>query len=66
QEAKRSTEVAAVELPTAIDPQTTADYTHAVLIGAEPLPESIARQVEHILRLADASVTPPIRVGIAS
>ena len=66
QEAKRSTEVAAVDLPTAIDPQSTADYTHAVLIGAAPLPESIALQVEHILRLADACTTTPNPLGAAS
>ena len=65
QEARRSTEVTAVELPTAIDPQSTADYMQAVLIGAAPLPESIARQVEHILRLADACTTTPNRSGTA-
>lgn len=66
QEAKRSTEVAAPGLPTAVDPQSTADYTHAVLIGAAPLPESIGAQVEHILRLAHACSTTPADLGESS
>lgn len=59
QEAQRSTEVAAPVLPAAIDPLTTAAYTQAVLAGDEPVPESIARQVEHILHLVEACSTAP-------
>ena len=59
QQPRRSTEVAAPEfLPAAIDPQSTADYTQAVLTGTAPVPESIGAQVEHILRLAAACTTP--------
>lgn len=39
------------ELPKAIDADSTAAYTRAVLAGELPVPEPIARQVEHILRL---------------
>ena len=39
-------------LPQDIDVQATARYTRAVLDGALPLPPGLARQVEHILRLA--------------
>lgn len=57
QEAQRSSEVAAPDLPEAIDPVSTADYTKAVLAGARPVPESIARQVEHILHVVQACST---------
>ena len=48
-------------LPTDIDVGTTAAYTQRVLAGELPVPLAIARQVEHILRLADqtASETKP-------
>ncbi len=39
-------------LPAEIDVRTTADYTRAVLGGALPVPDPIARQVEYILRIA--------------
>jgi len=39
-------------LPAAIDAQTTAAYTHAVLEGQLPVPEAVARQVAHIVALA--------------
>ncbi|VUZ28843.1 putative protein YbiB [uncultured Comamonas sp.] len=39
-------------LPTAIDAQTTADYTRAVLDGQLPVPQAVARQVAHIATLA--------------
>lgn len=39
-------------LPDEIDVRTTADYTRAVLGGALPVPDPIARQVEYILRIA--------------
>ena len=41
-------------LPSSIDPATTATYTADVLAGRLPVPEAIARQVEHILQLAGA------------
>jgi hypothetical protein len=39
-------------LPTAPDAPSTADWIHAVLNGRQPLPPSIAEQVEHCLRVA--------------
>ena len=38
---------------TEIDVATTAEYTRQVLAGALPVPPALARQVEHILRLAE-------------
>lgn len=48
-------------LPAEIDVDTTARYTRQVLAGELPAPPALARQVEHILRLADqtASETSP-------
>ena len=40
-------------LPSAIDVDTTARYTQAVLAGELPVPPALTRQVEHILRLVD-------------
>lgn len=48
-------------LPAEIDVDTTADYTRRVLDGALPVPEAIARQVEHILQMTSqitAETTP--------
>ena len=39
-------------LPQAIDAQTTADYTRAVLAGQLPVPQAVAEQVAHITALA--------------
>jgi anthranilate phosphoribosyltransferase len=50
---KGTTEVP--ELPKQVDPVTTAAYIREVLSGKKPVPASIARQVEHILRLAEAT-----------
>ncbi|MBP3981095.1 MAG: DNA-binding protein YbiB [Gammaproteobacteria bacterium] len=44
-------------LPTDIDVATTATYTQRVLAGELPVPPAIERQVEHILRLADQTVS---------
>ena len=40
------------ELPTGADAESTAAFTRAMLDGHVPVPAPIARQVEHILRLA--------------
>lgn len=40
------------ELPAAIDPESTARYTRQVLAGELPVPDPIARQVQHIVQLA--------------
>lgn len=40
-------------LPSAIDVDTTARYTQAVLAGEQPVPPALTQQVEHILRLVD-------------
>jgi anthranilate phosphoribosyltransferase len=39
------------QLPSEIDPASTAAYIRAVVAGDKPVPESIGIQVEHILRL---------------
>jgi len=39
------------DLPTEIDSASTASYIRAVMSGSHAVPASIARQVEHILRL---------------
>ena len=44
-------------LPAEIDVATTAVYTRRVLAGELPIPPAIERQVEHILRLADQTVS---------
>ena len=44
-------------LPAEIDVATTAAYTRRVLAGELPIPLAIERQVEHILRLADQTVS---------
>ena len=43
-------------LPAEIDIAATAAYTRRVLAGALPVPAAIARQVEHILRIADQNI----------
>ena len=40
------------DLPVAIDAASTAAYIRAVLDGAQPLPESIALQVQHLVELS--------------
>lgn len=40
------------DLPAAIAPEPTAAYVRNVLSGQQPVPAPIARQVEHIVRLA--------------
>ena len=44
-------------LPQDTDAAATAAYTRAVLAGEQPVPEPIALQVEHILRLARGTAT---------
>ena len=41
------------DLPTAIDAASTAAYIRAVLDGAQPAPEPIARQVQHLIELSE-------------
>jgi len=41
-------------LPTSIEAADAAAYTRAVLDGALPLPEPVARQLEHLLLLAES------------
>lgn len=43
--------------PEGTDPAATLGYIRAVLQGEQPVPGSIATQVEHILRLAEATRT---------
>ncbi|MGL4436757.1 MAG: DNA-binding protein YbiB [Giesbergeria sp.] len=47
------------QLPTAIDAASTAAWIRSVLDGAQPVPAPIARQVEHILRMAGQMSTEP-------
>ena len=51
QEAQAGTLAALPDLPTTVDAASTAAYIQSVMAGEQPLPPSIARQVEHILRL---------------
>jgi DNA-binding NarL/FixJ family response regulator len=43
------------DLPKDISPDVTAAYSRAVLSGKQAVPAPIALQVEHILRLMNAS-----------
>jgi anthranilate phosphoribosyltransferase len=54
QEGQRGTLTQVPEMPREIDPETTAAYIRDVLAGRKPVPDSVALQVEHILRLARA------------
>ena len=53
QEAQTGPLTALPQLPDAIDTASTAAYTRAVLDGSLPVPEPIALQVEHIVRLTE-------------
>jgi anthranilate phosphoribosyltransferase len=52
QEAQTGTLPTLPDLPKAFDADTTAAYIQRVMAGGSPVPPSIARQVEHILRLS--------------
>ena len=45
-------------LPTEIDVESTADYTRQVLDGRLPVPDAIAQQVQHIVRVAAEAAQP--------
>ena len=51
QEAQSGTLAALPDLPKTTDAASTAAYIRAVLAGDQPVPQSIARQVEHILHV---------------
>ena len=51
QEAQAGTLVTLPDLPKSIDAASTAAYIQAVMQGSQPIPASIALQVEHILHL---------------
>ena len=51
QEAQSGTLAHLPDLPKTTDAEATADYIRSVLDGTKTVPESIARQVEHILHL---------------
>jgi anthranilate phosphoribosyltransferase len=51
QEAQPGTQPTVPELAKTIDAASTAAYIQAVMAGDQPVPASIARQVEHILHL---------------
>jgi hypothetical protein len=51
QEAQPGTLPTVPELAKTIDAASTAAYIQAVMAGDQPVPASIARQVEHILHL---------------
>ena len=55
EEGRKGTLTDMPDLPKDISPETTAAYIRDVLSGNKPIPASLALQVEHILRLADAS-----------
>ena len=52
QEAQAGTLSSLPDLPKTPDAVSTAGYIRAVMAGTQPVPASIARQVEHILHLA--------------
>ena len=52
QEAQAGTLASLPDLPKTPDAISTAGYIRAVMAGNQPVPASIARQVEHILQLA--------------
>ena len=52
QEAQSGTLAALPDLPKTTDAASTAAYIRAVLAGDQPVPQSIAWQVEHILQVA--------------
>jgi anthranilate phosphoribosyltransferase len=52
QEGRKGTVTDLPGLPKEVDPGTTAAYIGDVLAGRKPIPDSLALQVEHILRLA--------------
>ncbi|HEY0822662.1 MAG TPA: DNA-binding protein YbiB [Ramlibacter sp.] len=54
QEGRKGTLTDLPGLPREVDPETTAAYIRDVLQGRQPIPESLALQVEHILHLASA------------
>ncbi len=51
QEAQSGTLPSLPDLPKEFDADTTAAYIRSVMAGTSPVPPSIAKQVEHILRL---------------
>jgi anthranilate phosphoribosyltransferase len=51
QESQSGTLASLPDLPQAVDAASTAAYIQSVMAGERPVPASIARQVEHILRL---------------
>lgn len=54
EEGRKGTLTNLPDLPKEVDVATTAAYIEDVLVGRRPVPASMAVQVEHILRLADA------------
>ena len=52
QEAQAGTLASLPDMPNSTDAATTAAYIRSVLAGTQPVPASIARQVEHILHVA--------------
>ncbi len=52
QEAQAGTLPSLPDLPKTFDADTTAAYIRSVLTGKSPVPPSIAKQVEHILRVS--------------
>lgn len=52
EEGRKGTLTDLPHLPKEVDPETTAAYIRDVLAGRKPVPDSMALQVEHILRLA--------------
>ena len=54
EEGRKGTLTDLPHLPKETDPATTAAYIGDVLAGRKPIPDSVALQVEHILRLSKA------------
>jgi anthranilate phosphoribosyltransferase len=54
EEGRKGTLTDLPHLPKEVDASTTAAYIVDVLAGRKPIPDSVALQVEHILRMAEA------------
>ncbi len=61
QEAQAGTLATLPDLPKTTGAAETAAYIHAVLAGEQPMPASIARQVEHILHLLPQITDTPFK-----
>jgi anthranilate phosphoribosyltransferase len=65
QEAQPGPLASVPSLPRTITAAATASYIESVLAGSEPIPEPIARQVEHIVQLVARLSAQPVSTPVA-